>query len=66
MGWGTAFFDADLDGKLDLFFANGHIYPQVDEFPVLKETFRQKSQLFLSDGARVPGRVATARAAGCR
>jgi hypothetical protein len=50
MGWGTAFFDADLDGKLDLFFANGHIYPQVDEFPALKETFRQKSQLFLNEG----------------
>ena len=50
MGWGTAFFDADLDGRLDLFFANGHIYPQVDEFPALKETFRQESQLFLGDG----------------
>jgi enediyne biosynthesis protein E4 len=50
MGWGTAFFDADLDGKLDLFFANGHIYPQVDEFPDLKETYRQQSQLFLSEG----------------
>jgi hypothetical protein len=50
MGWGTAFFDADLDGKLDLIFANGHIYPQVDEFPSLKETYRQRSQLFLNDG----------------
>jgi enediyne biosynthesis protein E4 len=50
MGWGTAFLDADLDGALDLFFANGHIYPQVDEFPTLQETYRQKSQLFLGDG----------------
>jgi enediyne biosynthesis protein E4 len=50
MGWGTAFFDADLDGRLDLFFANGHIYPQVDDVPALKETFLQKSQLFLGDG----------------
>jgi hypothetical protein len=50
MGWGTAFFDADLDGRLDLFFANGHIYPQVDDFPALGESFRQKSQLFLGDG----------------
>jgi hypothetical protein len=48
MGWGTAFFDADLDGKLDLFFANGHIYPNVDEYPELQETYRQKNQLFLN------------------
>jgi hypothetical protein len=51
MGWGTAFFDADLDGKLDLFIANGHIYPQVVDFPDLKETFRQRNQLLLNDGA---------------
>jgi hypothetical protein len=55
MGWGTAFLDADLDGKLDLFFANGHIYPQVDESPSLKETFRQKSQLFLNELAGASG-----------
>jgi hypothetical protein len=52
MGWGTAFFDADLDGQLDLFIANGHIYPNVDEFPDLHETFRQKNQFFLNEGGR--------------
>ena len=52
MGWGTAFFDADLDGKLDLFFANGHIFADIDKFPALGETYRQKNQLLLNVGTR--------------
>ena len=52
MGWGAAFFDADLDGKLDLFFANGHIFSDIDKFPQLGETYRQKNQLLLNLGAR--------------
>ncbi|HEY7512012.1 MAG TPA: CRTAC1 family protein [Vicinamibacteria bacterium] len=60
MGWGTALFDADLDGRLDLFFANGHIFADVDEYPQLRETYRQKSQLLLGDGARFRDVSATA------
>jgi hypothetical protein len=60
MGWGTAFLDADLDGKLDIFFANGHLFPQVDEVPELHETYRQKSQLFLNEGGRFRDASATA------
>ena len=50
MGWGVAFLDADRDGALDLFFANGHLFPQVDRFPELRETYRQKSQLLMNKG----------------
>jgi len=52
MGWGAAFLDADLDGRLDLFFANGHIFSDIDRFPALGETYRQKNQLLLNLGGR--------------
>ena len=50
MGWGIAFLDADLDGRLDLVVANGHIFPDVDRFPALAETYAQASQLLLNQG----------------
>jgi len=31
LGWGVAFVDLDLDGLLDLFLVNGHVYPEVDQ-----------------------------------
>ncbi len=52
MGWGTAFLDADLDGRLDLFFANGHIFADIDDYPQLGETYRQKNQILLNLGTR--------------
>ena len=30
VGWGTAFFDYDNDGLLDIIVVNGHVYPQLD------------------------------------
>jgi hypothetical protein len=32
VSWGTNFMDYDNDGWLDLFVANGHVYPFVDRF----------------------------------
>jgi enediyne biosynthesis protein E4 len=31
VGWGTAFFDYDNDGWLDIVAVNGHVYPQLDQ-----------------------------------
>ncbi len=59
MGWGTAFVDADLDGRLDLFFANGHIFSDIDNYPKLGETFRQKNQILLNLRHPVPRRLRT-------
>ena len=30
VGWGTAFFDYDNDGLLDIIAVNGHVYPQLE------------------------------------
>jgi len=31
VGWGTAFFDYDSDGWMDIIAVNGHVYPQLDQ-----------------------------------
>lgn len=31
VGWGAGFFDMDNDTWLDIFVANGHVYPQIDQ-----------------------------------
>jgi predicted nucleotidyltransferase len=49
LGWGTRFFDWDHDGLLDLFVANGHVYPQVDR-KVTGSPYRQPDQLFRNIG----------------
>jgi hypothetical protein len=49
--WGTGFVDFSNNGWLDIFVANGHVYPQVDAIPSGVK-YRQPMQLFrnLRDG----------------
>ena len=49
LGWGMKFLDFDADGDLDLFVANGHIYPQVDSIE-MDEHYRQRNQVFVNSG----------------
>jgi len=45
LGWGVGFLDLDLDGWLDLFLVNGHVYPEVE---VLKTEagYRQRKVVY--------------------
>jgi predicted nucleotidyltransferase len=61
LGWGVKFVDLDNDGRLDVFIANGHVYPEVDRHG-LGTTYRQRKQLFLNEGRRF--RHATAEVGG--
>jgi enediyne biosynthesis protein E4 len=51
LGWGVKFVDLDNDGRLDIFIANGHVYPQVDAHG-LGTRYLQRKQVFLNDGKR--------------
>jgi hypothetical protein len=45
LAWGTGFLDFDNDGLLDIFIANGHVYPSVDQRD-WGTTWAQRPQLF--------------------
>jgi hypothetical protein len=52
LGWGTLAFDPDHDGDLDIFFACGHVYPEVDQFPAQETSYRQKNVFILMENAK--------------
>jgi len=45
LGWGTLLFDIENDGDIDIFLANGHVYPEVEEADIGTE-YRQRNQIF--------------------
>jgi enediyne biosynthesis protein E4 len=45
LAWGTGFLDFDNDGLLDIFIANGHVYPSVDQRD-WGTTWAERPQLF--------------------
>ena len=49
VGFASKFLDYDNDGDLDLFVANGHVYPHISLIPA-GSTYRQPNQLFRNDG----------------
>ena len=63
LGFGTGFFDADNDGHLDIFVANGHIFPNVERTTDVI-SYKQPNQLFWNqdDGTFAEVRVGEQRA----
>jgi enediyne biosynthesis protein E4 len=49
LGWGVAFVDLDLDGWLDLFLVNGHVYPEVDRVKT-EAGYRQPKVVYRNRG----------------
>jgi hypothetical protein len=49
LGWGVGFADFDLDGWLDLFLVNGHVYPEVEQLKS-EAGYRQRKVVYRNQG----------------
>lgn len=59
LSFGVFFFDADLDGRPDLFQTNGHLEEQINVVRP-SQHYAQPAQLFWNCGSECPRRFATA------
>jgi len=61
--FGLFFFDYDLDGRLDLFQANGHLETEINVVQS-SQTYAQAAQLFWNCGSACRGRFVTVAGTG--
>ncbi len=57
LGWGTVLFDFENDGDVDIFTANGHVYPEVERADI-GTTYRQQNQFLENRGGLVLREIA--------
>lgn len=62
LGWGVGFIDIDNDGLLDLFVANGHVYPDIEQTGT--STYHQRNLLFRNQGKGRLAQVTASRGDG--
>jgi hypothetical protein len=49
LGWGAGFVDLDNDGWLDIFLANGHVYPEVSQLKT-EAAYKQRKVVYRNLG----------------
>jgi enediyne biosynthesis protein E4 len=50
VGWGCGFFDPDNDGLADIFYCNGHVYPELERIRS-DTTYREQRVLYRNTGS---------------
>ena len=54
LGWAACWIDFDNDGDRDLFYANGHVYGEIDNFGASGTSYRQSNRVLENLGGRTP------------